>query len=88
MLRTRRWCKHSRIELLLSVGLIVMGALTWLVGGNLLLWPHSEKRRVFGPWWVVRVHWLSLGLRDWLRLLALAAAALTLMAMGLFTLRN
>jgi hypothetical protein len=76
------------VRILLSTGLIVAGFLTGSVGGNVLLWPYSTKRRVFGRRWPVRVEWSSLRGRDWLRLFALAAAAFVLMALGLFTLPN
>ena len=70
----------------LSVLLIATGALTWLIGGNVLLWRHCTTKRAFGRRWPVRVDWGALSTREWLQLLALAVAALAVMAIGLFTL--
>jgi len=63
---------------------VVAGALLWLIGGNLVTARHYQRRGLSGwsglktPWKVPR---FSVG--EWLVVGALAAAALTLMALGL-----
>jgi hypothetical protein len=69
---------------LVSFALIVVGMVVWAVEGNRILRRYQlASRLAFGRRWTVRVDWLAVTGKDWLRLIALAMVALAVMMIGL-----